>query len=212
MIRTGPNAPSSASSWTADPVWSLSAVIPACHGSSDLLSLDSVFLGRPMPSDCKSLHPFGRHGWGLAQVLGFGGSGREEFEVKNLVEALRRNPQRAGLVRRGLANLCRKAGVDPGAPSKFLPPRARRLSPKGILIGVAKGLSEAVRTPLWLTLCPYESRRQKYSGGLLEPRKRRRVSGSVRGDSRAGLALSAPQWRSPAGCAVTLQCPVSHGV
>ncbi len=76
--------------------------------------------------------------------------GRDELRVKNLLKSFQRNSERAGMVRRALARLCRKAGIDPDDPSKFLPPRAGRLSPKGILIGAAKGLARAVRIPLRL--------------------------------------------------------------
>lgn len=76
--------------------------------------------------------------------------GRDRLEVRNLLLAFQRNPERAGMVRRGLAALCRKAGVDPDDPSQFLPPRADKLPSDGIFLGHANGSGSPVRIPLRL--------------------------------------------------------------
>jgi DNA helicase HerA-like ATPase len=74
--------------------------------------------------------------------------GKENREVRNLLRAFLRNPQRAATVRRGLAALCRKAGIDPDDTPAFLPPRPARLPEKGVLVGSAVGSGHPVRIPL----------------------------------------------------------------
>ncbi|MFQ6039115.1 MAG: ATP-binding protein, partial [Candidatus Aminicenantales bacterium] len=76
--------------------------------------------------------------------------GRGEREVRNLLKAFQRNPRRAATVRRGLAALCRKAGIDPDDAPAFFPPRPGRLPEEGILIGSAVGSGHPVRLPMSL--------------------------------------------------------------